>query len=331
MGKGLSYATKGNRVGISALAIEIPQGTLTNLDLEKMVDTSDEWIKQRTGIEVRHIAEPGTPVSMLAVASAKKALDASGLDPKDIDMIIAATATVDMPVPPLACIIQRELGAESCMAFDVLAACSGFIYSCSLAERYIATGAADRILVVCAEILSKLVDYTDRSTCVLFGDASAAVVLEKVPDDGFLSFAIGAEGKGADLIRVTLRDDMPKWRIQMQGQEVYRAAPGLMVNASLEAIELANISLSDISLVVPHQANERITDAYAKRLGIPREKVYSNIARYGNTSAASIPVALFEAVKEERLHDKDVVLMAAVGGGLTWAASTLVWNGVKLG
>ena len=303
---------------IIGTGVALPEKVLTNFDLEKMVDTSDEWITTRTGIKERRIAENET-VTELATKAAQQALNNAGIDPKELDLIILATLTPEKRFPSTACLVQAQLGAERVYAFDISAACSGFIYALDVADSFIKSGKANKVLVIGAEKLSEAVDWTDRSTCVLFGDGAGAVVVERSEDESdILASVMYSEGSLEELLYA----DKCGY-IRMKGRELFRFAVRAMEEACREALRRAGISPEEISLVVPHQANVRIINALAEKLGIPQEKVYVNIHRYGNTSAASIPIALHEAISEGRIKRGDLILLTAMGGGLTWGAMLL--------
>ncbi len=303
---------------IIGTGVALPEKVLTNFDLEKMVDTSDEWITTRTGIKERRIAENET-VTELATKAAQQALQNAGVKPQDLDLIVLATLTPEKRFPSTACLFQARLGAERVYSFDISAACSGFIYALDIADSFIKSGKANRLLVIGAEKLSEAVDWTDRSTCVLFGDGAGAVVVERSEDESdILASVMYSEGSLEELLYA----DRCGY-IKMKGRELFRFAVRAMEEACREALNRAGVNPEDVSLIVPHQANVRIINALAEKLNIPREKFFVNIEKYGNTSAASIPIALHEAVKEGRLKRGDLVLLTAMGGGLTWGAMLL--------
>ncbi|HEV3087247.1 MAG TPA: beta-ketoacyl-ACP synthase III [Candidatus Elarobacter sp.] len=324
-------------VRIAGVGHYVPSKVLTNADLEKMLDTSDEWITTRTGMRERHIAAPDEPTSEISLAAARNALANAGLEPKDVDCIIVATVTPDYAFPATACIVGAKLGVQGVPAFDMEIACSGFIYGLTVASSMVRTGVFKRVLLIGAEELSRLVNYEDRGTAVLFGDGAGAVVLEACEVDSFLGCELGADGSDPNALYLpssgtadpplTAADIASKRNtITMDGKEVFRFAVTKMIEATNVALERANIHSNDVSWVIPHQANIRIIEAAAKRLDIPDDRVIINIDRYGNTSAASIPIALSETVAAGKLKDGDVLLFVGFGGGLSWGAVTWRWN-----
>jgi len=323
-------------VGILGTGKYVPDRILTNHDLEKIVETNDEWIVTRTGIRERHIAAETQATSDLAYEAAVRALEAAKLAPEDLDLIIVATITPDMFFPSTACILQDRLGARKAAAFDLSAACSGFIYSLATATGMLKSGMYRNALVVGAECLSRITDYTDRNTCILFGDGAGAVVLGEVPEGrGFRSFELGADGSGGPLLKLAGGGSrMPASAetvsskahyIYMAGNEVFKFAVRIMGSAAEEALRKAGIDKKDVDLLVPHQANIRIIQAALSRLELPEEKCMINLDRYGNASAASIPIALAEAVEQGRVSEGDCLVLVGFGGGLTWGASVLIW------
>lgn len=313
-----------------------PDKVLTNDDIEKMVDTSDEWITERTGIKQRRIATPKQACSDLAYEAGKTALKRAGVKAKELDLIVVATVTPDTQLPSAACVLQDMLGAKNAAAFDVNAACSGFVYALSVAEAFIKSGKCGKVLVIGSEVLSKLTDWEDRSTCVLFGDGAGAVLVEPSEDDsGIVSVRTYADGSMGDLLmvpaggsRMPASADTVKKRlhtIKMKGNETFRVAVKTLEKLVVDTLEENGLKPSDLSLLIPHQANLRIIKATAERLNIPMDKVLVNIDRYGNTSAASVPIALDEAVTTGRVQRGDYVLLEAFGGGLTWASALLRW------
>jgi 3-oxoacyl-[acyl-carrier-protein] synthase-3 len=315
----------------------VPERVLTNADLERMVDTSDEWIRDRTGIRERHIAAADQSASDLAVIAAQRALDAAGLTPDDVDQIVLATTTPDRLVPSCACTVQAKLGARRAAAYDVFAACSGFIYAMSVARDAIATGTADTVLVIGVEVLSRITDYSDRNTCVLFGDGAGAVVLRPcAAGEGVLSVSIHSDGELGELIEMPgggsampashASVDGRQHYLRMRGRELFKVAVRGMEESLLRALEIAQLDAGDLDLLIPHQANQRIIDATRERLGVPASKVVVNIDRYGNTSSASIPISLDEVVRSGRLKPGDRLGLVAFGGGATWGASVCRWT-----
>jgi 3-oxoacyl-[acyl-carrier-protein] synthase-3 len=301
-----------------------------------MVDTSDEWIRTRTGMRERRIAEPGAPTSDLCVTASREALESAGARPEELDLIVLGTLTGDCPFPATACVIQRKIGAVNAAAFDLSAACAGFVYGLSVATQFIKTGAAKNVLVIGAEILSSRVNYTDRNTCILFGDGAGAAVL--TPGNGsreILTTYLGSDGEGYELLwipaggsRAPLTEELVRERahqITMKGRELFKVAVMKFIEGIRRAAELAGWDVSEIDFVVPHQVNTRIIDAVIARLGIPGEKIMQNLERYGNTSAASIPLALYDAEKEGRIKPGDKVVFVAVGGGIAWGSAALKW------
>ncbi|MEC0238031.1 ketoacyl-ACP synthase III [Paenibacillus kribbensis] len=323
-------------VGVIGTGKYVPEKILTNKDLEAIVETSDEWIVSRTGIQERHIAAPEQATSDLAYEAAIKALKSAGMTAEDLDLIIVATVTPDMAFPSTACILQDKLGAKGAAAFDLSAACSGFVYGLATATSFIKTGIYNNALIIGADCLSRITDYTDRNTCVLFGDGAGAVVIGEVPEGrGFQSFDLGAEGAGGSLLNLAAGGsrlpasadtlENKQHYIYMNGREVFKFAVRVMGTATVDVLEKAGLSKDDIDLFVPHQANIRIIQSAMQRLDLPEDKVVINVNKYANTSAASIPLALVEAAEEGRMKEGDRILMVGFGGGLTWGASVLVW------
>jgi 3-oxoacyl-[acyl-carrier-protein] synthase-3 len=313
-----------------------PEKVLSNHDLERMVDTSNEWIIERTGIEERRIADKSVTSSDLAVEAARMALDAASLKPEDIDLILVATATPDMIFPATACIVQDRLGAKKAAAFDILAACSGFLFALASADAFIRSGIYKKALVIGAETLSKITDWTDRNTCVLFGDGAGAVVLVAEEDGrGILSTHLHTDGSMADLLCIPgggslnpaslLSVESGLHFIKMKGNETFKVAVRALEEVVVEALKHNGYSSSDIDVLVPHQANLRIIQATATRLNLPMEKVVITLNKYGNTSAASVPMALDEAVRDGRIKDGSLVILEAFGGGLSWASALIKW------
>jgi 3-oxoacyl-[acyl-carrier-protein] synthase-3 len=321
---------------IAGTGMSVPSRRLTNQDLERIVDTSDEWITTRTGIKERRVAEDGEPLSKYAIDASRKAIEAAGLQPEDIDLIILATVTPDMPIPATACTIQHELGCTRAAAFDMAAGCSGFIYAQSVAKQFLLSGRCKHVVVIGAELLTKYIDWKDRTTCVLFADGAGAAVMSagEMPR-GVLASAMHSDGSMVDFISMpgggTLHPpgqqmvDERLHYIKMRGGETFKMAVRSLSDVCLEVLEASGLTTDDVDLFVPHQANKRIISAVGSRLRLRDEQVYVNVDRYGNTSAASIPIALDEAVREGRIKRGDIVLMAAFGAGLTWAGSVARW------
>ena len=311
----------------------VPKKVVTNFDLEKIVDTSNEWIVTRTGIRERRIASEGETTASLSVEAARQALERAGLRPADLDLILVATSSPDYLLPPVSSVIQDRLGAQ-CGAFIVTAGCTGFVYALATAQQYIATGAYKTILVIGAEVISPAVDWTDRNTCVLFGDGAGAVVLRASDEPtGVLSFVLGSDGSGAEHLMMPAGGvacpptretvDARMHVIRMNGREVFKFATRVLSRAAMEVVEKAGLTMDDVDLFIPHQANERIIELAARQLGLSMDKVFVNIDRYGNTSAASIPIALVEAFEQGRIHANSTVVMVGFGAGLTWAAAVV--------
>jgi 3-oxoacyl-[acyl-carrier-protein] synthase-3 len=322
----IAYATGARRASILGVGSYVPEERLTNEALTRTIETSDSWIRQRTGIAERRIGI-GMTTAQMSLPAATAALRSAEVLPDELDLIIVGTSTPDRPFPAVACELQRMLGAESAMAFDVLAACSSWLYAASIAERYIAGGACRRALVVGSEVMSRLMDYSDRSTCILFGDGAGAAVLGPSEAGGFLSFVCGANGKQAELIRTEPEADAGSpLRLRMDGPETFKVAPRTMEVACRSACEHAGVRLEDIKLVIPHQANGRIVEVLARRLRLPLDIFLTNIELLGNTSSASIPLVLDEAVGAGRIAAGDLVLLVAFGAGLTWVATVVRWG-----
>jgi 3-oxoacyl-[acyl-carrier-protein] synthase III len=316
------------RAAVFGTGAALPARRVSNAELAETVDTTDEWIVERTGIRFRHIAGEGETTASLATDAARQALDAAGLQPADIDLIVLATATPDQTFPASATIVQHSLGITDCVAFDVAAVCSGFLYAVSVAESMIRAGSANRALVIGAETFSRILDWEDRGTCVLFGDGAGAIVLGACEDGrGVLSAKLHADGRYNDLLYV---DGGPSTtgtvgKLRMKGREVFRHAVTNLASVMGEALEAAGLAIDDVDWVVPHQANARILDATAKKLGLAREKVVVTVADHANTSAASVPLALDTAVRDGRIQTGDIVVLEAMGGGFTWGAAVLKW------
>lgn len=315
----------------------VPRRVLTNDDLAQVLDTSDDWIRSRTGVRERHLVEGGETTASMAIQAARHALEVAQINPAQLDLIIVATVTPDYIFPATACLIQDALGATRAAAFDLSAACSGFIYGLSVAAHLLSAAVYQTALVIGAESLSCITNWNDRATCVLFGDGAGAVILQAAEDEGgVLATLLGADGSGGDLLRLPAGGSrMPASHqtvaeglhfLQMKGREVFRFAVRIIPPATREVLKMAGLSLADVDLLIPHQANQRIIDAAARALNLAPDAVYSNLERYGNTSAASIPIALSEAAEEGRIQPGDLVLCVGFGGGLTWGAAAIRWT-----
>ena len=324
-----------NKAQITGLGSYLPEKVITNKDLEEIVDTSDEWITSRTGIKKRHIAREDEPTSELAYNAALEALENGGLSPKELDLIIVATVTPDMAFPATACIIQEKLGADNAAAFDLEAGCSGFVYGLSVGAQFIESSLYENVLVIGAETLSKIMDWEDRGTCILFGDGAGAALLQPATQGGLLAFELGADGKGGESLYMpaggslnpaseeTVKNKLHY--IKMEGNQVFKFAVKKMGKASLDVLKKANLNPEDVDLFIPHQANTRIISAAARRLKLKEDEVFVNLPRYGNTSSASVPIALYEAWEKGKIKNKDKIVLVAFGAGLTWAATVLEW------
>ncbi len=324
-----------SNVGIIGLGHYLPERRLTNADLEKMVDTTDEWILTRTGIRERRVAAQGERNSHLATNAAREALKNAKLDSSKVELIIVATISPDTSFPSVACLVQKAIHARHATAFDISAACSGFLYGITTAKQFIANGLYKNALVIASEKITTFVDWSDRSTCVLFGDGAGACVLGEIEGDrGIVSDHLHSEGHFGELMQIVSEDLKPLDqevkmmalpRISMQGKELFKVAVNSMANAALVAIKKAGLKLSDIDCVVPHQANDRIISAVAKKLGLTEDKIFVNISKYGNMSSASIAIALYEAVEEGRIKSGDNVVLVTFGAGLVSAANVVKW------
>ena len=320
--------------GIIGIGHSYPEGILTNADLEKIVDTSDEWITSRTGIKQRHKATENEYTSQFGSRAAQQALDRAGLTPEDIEIIVCATTTPDQIMPSTGALIQAKIGATNAAGMDVFAACSGFLYGLTMVESMIKTGQIKHALVIGAEVLTKYVDYTDRSTCVIFGDGAGAAVVgpvaegkgilaTKIRSDGRYEEQLYAPGGGTKMGTTHETIDNRMHYFKMKGNELFKVAVRSMAEISAEMLQKAGYTVDDVDLVIPHQANQRITDAVASRLGVPEEKVYSNIAEHGNTSSASIPIAIDECIEKGKIKEGSLVLLTAFGGGVTWGGTLI--------
>ena len=324
--------------GIIGFGMYAPEKVLTNLDLEKMVDTNDTWIQERTGIKERHIVAKDEATSDMAIAAARNALFDANMAAEDIDLIIVATASQDCFFPSVSCLVQHAIGAKRAAAFDLAAGCSGFVYALATASQFVQSGLYRNVLVVGADALSRITDWEDRNTCVLFGDGAGAVVVSAVADGyGVIGIELGADGSGGDLLKIPAGGsrlpashatvDERQHFIRMNGNEVYKFAVRVVGSASLKALAKAGLTSEDVDMFFPHQANLRIIEAAAKRLKLSMDKVWVNVDRYGNTSAASIPIALAEAKAAGSLHDGMNIVLVGFGAGLTWAACAIKMGG----
>lgn len=323
-------------VGIIGTGSYVPEQIITNKDLEKVVDTSDEWIVTRTGISERRKAESYIATSDMGLIAGQRAIDAAGIDPEEIDLIIVATITPDMILPSTACLIQEKIGATKAAAFDLSAACTGFVYGLSVATQFIATGMYKYVLVIGAETLSRIINPTDRNTLILFGDGAGAALLGPVEEEGIQSFDLGADGSGAMLlyqeaggsrIPASMESlEKGKHYLTMLGNDVFKFAVRIMGETSLKALNKIGLTCEDVDYLIPHQANIRIVDAAVKRLKLSPDKVYINLDKYGNMSGASIPVALDEAARNKKIKKSDTIVLVGFGAGLTWGSCVLRWN-----
>ncbi|MCF8000707.1 MAG: ketoacyl-ACP synthase III [Halanaerobiales bacterium] len=324
------------RATITGWGKYLPSNVMTNKDLEKIVDTTDEWIQKRTGIKKRRIADEDTATSDLAIEASKNALEKANLDPEELDLIIVSTVTPDMAFPATACIVQDKIGASNAAAFDLEAGCSGFVYGLSVGSQFIESGLYDNVLIIGAETLSKITDWEDRNTCVLFGDGAGAAVLQATDKGGFLAFDLGSDGSGADALYMeaggsakpaSLETVKNKQHyIRMEGNPVFKFAVKTMKKASLDVLDKASLTTDDINLLIPHQANTRIIKSARRRLKLDEDEVYVNLPELGNTSSASVAIAMAEARENGKINNGDNVLLVAFGAGLTWAAAAIEWN-----
>jgi 3-oxoacyl-[acyl-carrier-protein] synthase-3 len=320
----------GRKVGITGLGVHVPERVLTNDELATLVDTSDEWIMERTGIRERRIAAEDEALTDLALPAARAALEMAGVEGKDIDLLVCATVTPDMMFPTSSALLADTLGSSEAAAYDLLAGCTGFVYAIAQAYSMVAAGLSQRALVVGGDVLSKILDWTDRSTLVLFGDGAGAVVLEPVDHGGFLGFELGADGGGGEHLWLpgsgSRHFDDPESFVKMNGREVFKFATRVMIYSANRVLEACGRTIEDVDVYVPHQANVRIIDHAVKKLGVPREKVVVNVDRYGNTSSGSIPLALADAAEDGMLEPGALVLMTGMGAGLTWGSALIEWT-----
>jgi 3-oxoacyl-[acyl-carrier-protein] synthase-3 len=320
----------GRKVGITGLGVHVPERVLTNDELATLVDTSNEWIMERTGIRERRIAADDEALTDIALPAAREALARAGVEGKDIDLLVCATVTPDMMFPTSSALLADTLGSSEAAAYDLLAGCTGFVYAVAQAYSMVAAGLSERALVVGGDVLSKILDWTDRSTLVLFGDGAGAVVLEPVDHGGFLGFELGADGGGGEHLWLpgsgSRHFDDPQSFVKMNGREVFKFATRVMIYSANRVLEACGRTIEDVDVYVPHQANVRIIDHAVKKLGVPREKVVVNVDRYGNTSSGSIPLALDDAAKAGMLEPGALVLMTGMGAGLTWGSTLIEWT-----
>ena len=333
-------SANGVAVSITGIGSRVPEKVLTNDDLSKLMDTNDEWIRERTGIRERRIAEPEQALSDLCLPAAREALVDAGVDGSELDLIIVATVTPDMAFPSTGAILADQLGAVDAAAYDLSAGCTGFMYAVAQGYGMLAGGLATKALIVGGDVLSRILDWSDRSTAVLFGDGAGAVVLERVPEGGFLGFELGADGSGGPQLYLPAGGSRSpataetvaehKHYVQMNGREVFKFATRVLVTSAEKVLAECGKTIDDVDVYIPHQANVRIIDHAAEKLGIPKEKIVVNVERYGNTSSGSIPLALADAQAEGRLQEGALVLMTGMGAGLTWGSGLIEWtNGRK--
>ena len=326
----IGSAAAGKNVSITGLGVKVPERVVPNDELSQYVDTTDEWIRERTGIRERRLASNEEALSDLALPAARDALVQAGLEGKDVDLLIVATVTPDMAFPSTAALIADAVGAQDAAAYDLSAGCTGFMYALAQAYGMLAGGLARRALVVGGDILSRLFDWTDRSTLVLFGDGAGAVVLEAAPEQGFLGFELGADGAGGESLWLPGSGsrifEEPERTIRMNGREVFKFATRILVQSAEELLAQCQVSVDDVDVYIPHQANVRIIDHATRKLGIPSDRVVINVDRYGNTSSGSIPLAMADAVADGRLAPGKLVLMTGMGAGLTWGSALMRWT-----
>jgi 3-oxoacyl-[acyl-carrier-protein] synthase-3 len=320
----------GVSIGITGLGVHVPARVMTNDDLAELVDTSDEWIRERTGIRERRFASDDEALTDIALPAARAALEDAGVQPADIDLLVCATVTPDMMFPTASALIADSLGMPDAAAYDLLAGCTGFVYAVAQAYAMLASGLSQRALVVGGDVLSKILDWEDRSTLVLFGDGAGAVVLEPLDRGGFLGFELGADGGGGEHLWYpgsgSRRFENPEAYVKMNGREVFKFATRIMVYSARQILTECGKTVDDVDVYIPHQANKRIIDYATAKLGIPSERTIVNVDRYGNTSSGSIPLALADARSEGRLHEGALILMTGMGAGLTWGSALLEWT-----
>jgi 3-oxoacyl-[acyl-carrier-protein] synthase-3 len=326
----IGEAKGGVAVSITGLGVKVPDRVVTNEDLKQYVDTSDEWIRERTGIRERRMASKDEALSDIALPASRDALAQAGVEGKDIDLLIVATVTPDMSFPSTGAILADKLGAVDAAAYDLSAGCTGFMYALAQAYGMLVGGLAKRALVVGGDLLSRILDWEDRSTLVLFGDGAGAVVMEAVPQQGFLGFELGADGAGGESLWLPgsgsrIFDDPDRF-VKMNGREVFKFATRILVKSAQDVMERCGVTIDDVDVYVPHQANMRIIDHATRKLGVPSEKVVINVDRYGNTSSGSIPLALADAAQDGRLKPGKLVLMTGMGAGLTWGSALIRWT-----
>ncbi len=318
---------------IVSTGMAVPEKVINNFDLEKMVDTSDSWIRERTGMVERHVSDKETAASDLAVEAAQKALEQGGINALDLDAVLVATISGDYAWPATACVVQKRLGAKKALAFDLSAACSGYIYGLSIAQAYIESGRYNNILLIGVDLLTKVVDWTDRNTCVLFGDGAGATLIQSNGTSGVLDTVLGADGGMAELLylpcggsRIPVSEEAireKKHYLYLNGREIFKHAVRVMTKTCHDVLDRCHLTIQDVKVVIPHQANIRIIEAIAQRLGLPMERFFVNVDKYANTSAATIPIAIHEALEQGVLEKGDKALLVAFGGGLTWAAGVV--------
>jgi 3-oxoacyl-[acyl-carrier-protein] synthase-3 len=337
----IADATTNGRVSITGIGSHAPARVMKNDELAKMVDTSDEWIVERTGIRERRVAAPDEALSDLSLPAAKDALDQAGLNPSAVDLLIVATVTPDMAFPSTGAILADQLGAKDAAAYDLSAGCTGFVYALVQAHGMVASGLAEHALVVGGDVLSRIVDWEDRSTCVLFGDGAGAVVLERVRDGGFLGFELGADGSGGPQLYIPAGGSRTpataesvaarQHYAKMNGREVFKFATRVLVDSAEKVLDECGVAVEEVDVYVPHQANVRIIDHARRKLGIPEERTVVNVDRFGNTSSGSIPLALGDAESDGRLAAGEMVLMTGMGAGLTWGSALIEWTAIGKG